>query len=615
MPLHTWNIDRCDCGKACSSPAKHPRTMHGLKDATADLELVARWWGQWPSANVGVATGPASGLVVVDIDPRNGGMESWMKLREEHDFEHSGPACISGGGGMHLYFRHPGTRVISRSGEFADGVDVKGDGGYVVAPPSIHASGTAYSWIEGYAPWEREPQDIPVWLLGLMQQAGEAGKAAAPVADRITQGKRRTALLSLAGSMRNRNMGETAIFNALMAENAEKCDPPLETQEIAKLAASAGSWEPGGMAFILPSSKPIKEKAGKRTPDPYTLAMLEHEHIDPVRWAVPGVLPEGCAICAGSAKLGKSFLMLGLMIAVGTGQDAWSFFPTEAGDCLYLALEDTKRRLKTRTKMLIPEGGWPARVWCETIWPTADEGGIEAIETWLGQHPEARLVVIDTFALFKPQSDGKRSDIYAADYAAVSMVKQVADKYGVCIVLITHLNKGDHDDWVNSITGSTGISGSADTLINLSRPRKEAGQGEAQLLLTGRDVEEQTWAAQMATGVWKIMGDLEDMQRVREYDETRTILRRMYVDGIVEVTAAGMAKASGKRTPTCNRALQRAWDDGFIVRQRQGTYTLKDEDRPLSASALSESVRMPMEFRVENPVRTSDGVDADELQW
>lgn len=570
MPLHTWTVDRCDCRKQdCTSPAKHPRTQHGLDDATTDLAQIAKWWQFWPAANIGVATGPDSGIVVVDIDPRHGGTESWVNLREEHGYEHEGPACLTGGGGLHLYFQHPGTKIRNSSGEVAEGIDIKGDRGYVVAPPSVHAAGTSYSWIEGYAPWERALPPIPGWLLELMRKAPEAaGLGAAPIADRIRQGQRRNVLLSLAGSMRHRNMGEQAIFNALMAENAEKCDPPLETQEVAKIAAAAGSWEPGS-AFILPSTKPNKDKAQQRTPEPFTLAELETEEIEPVRWAVPGLLPEGLAIVAGKAKLGKSWLALGLLIAVGFGEEAFEYFPTLTGDGLYLALEDTKRRLKNRTKTLLPGGGWPARIWCEVQWPGADDGGLEAVEAWLGQHPEARVVVIDTFAKFKPQTGGKRADVYAEDYAAVSAVKQVADRYGVAIVLITHLNKGEHEDWVNNITGSTGISGSADTLINLDRPRKEAGQGEAMLLLTGRDVEEKTWGCQLAGGKWKITGDLEEVQRAKEYDETRLRMREMWLDGVREVTASNFGKFTGKRLNTCQQALVRAYREGFIDRLRQ----------------------------------------------
>lgn len=594
MPLHTWAVDHCDCNKpACGSPAKHPRTMHGLKDATADQSQIIKWWGQWPAANIGVATGPASGVVVVDIDPRNGGMDSWAALIADKEFEHLGPACLTGGGGMHLYFRHPGTKVMSRSGEFADGVDVKGDGGYVVAPPSIHATGTAYSWIEGYAPWERECQEIPAWLQKLMETAVQT--TAAPVADRITQGKRRSALLSLAGSMRHRNMGETAIFNALMAENAEKCEPPLETQEVARLAASAGSWEPG-MAFIVPSTKPNKMNARQREayiPNPHSFAELEGFTLPPLKWAVPGLLPQGVAMLAGAPKLGKSFWCFQLIFAVGLGEDAFEYLPVDAGDCLYLALEDGERRLQDRGKSLRP-AGWPARAYYEVKWPRIDEGGREALEAWLGQHPEALLVVIDTLAIFKPDSSGKsKGDVYAEDYATIRDVKDIADQFGICILLVTHVNKGEHADWINRQTGSTGLTGSADTLIQLDRPegkRSDETRQEAVLRMTGRDIRENSWMmTRDDNGWWRIVGDVAEFMAEKEALDVVSYMRMLWEDGYTEVTAKMLGQISNKRANTCNRMLARGASTGAIQRIRQGVYGLNQADIPRKGGQIKTS--------------------------
>lgn len=600
LPLHTWNVDKCDCMKQCTSPAKHPRTMHGLKDASCDLAQVVEWWGQWPAANIGVRTGPESCIVVVDIDPRNGGMESWESLREHHAYEHDGPACLTGGGGMHLYFAHPGEKVMSRSGELAEGVDVKGDGGYVVAPPSVHARGTSYAWIEGYAPWERPPGQIPFWLLELMHKPVEGISGAQPIADKITQGKRRSVLLSLAGSMRHRNMGETAIFNALMAENAEKCEPPLDMREIAKLAADAATWEPGS-ATILPSTKPGPSGPERReeayVPTPRTLAELQTRTLPPTVWAVPGFLPQGIAMLAGAPKLGKSFLALGLCVAIARGEDAFEYLPTVEGDDLYLALEDGENRLQERMQGFLQDERWPERAWYEIKWPRINEGGKEALEAWLGQHPEARLIVIDTFALFKQSGEGlSNKDIYAGDYAAIRAVKSIADAYGVCILLITHQNKGEHRDWINSQTGSTGLTGAADTLLGLERPdgiRDVSVKNEATLRLTGRDVEEQAWACERdkASGAWRIIGDAVEAGEERSSNQTVNYMQMLWQDGYQEVTATLLRTVSNTTKATANRNLSNTANKGLIIRLSQGTYGLLDKDKPRSFGGDSERNR------------------------
>jgi Bifunctional DNA primase/polymerase, N-terminal len=144
LPLYSVEGGRCTCGDVnCRSPGKHPRTQHGVKDASADSWHINRWWRWWPNANVGIATGVASGLLAVDIDPRNGGDASYDQLRKQC------PAVFedllevqTGSGGAHLYFecRSP---APSRA-NILPGIDVKADGGYVVAPPSQHVSGMTY---------------------------------------------------------------------------------------------------------------------------------------------------------------------------------------------------------------------------------------------------------------------------------------------------------------------------------------------------------------------------------------------------------------------------------------------------------------------------------------
>ena len=146
FPLHSPVGDGCSCGKPdCTDQAKHPRTAHGLIDATTDPEKIREYWARWPDANIGIRTGQISGIVVLDIDAKNGGVESWTELQDING-RVDALTCLTGGGGLHLYFEAPEDELKSTTGEIAAGVDTRAEGGYVVAPPSLHISGNRYLW-------------------------------------------------------------------------------------------------------------------------------------------------------------------------------------------------------------------------------------------------------------------------------------------------------------------------------------------------------------------------------------------------------------------------------------------------------------------------------------
>jgi hypothetical protein len=126
---------------------KEPLTKHGFKDATTDEKQIRKWWKKHPQANIGIATGRVSGIYVVDVDPRNGGDLSAFWREANLDAVRLG-MVFTGSDGRHLYFRYPADRDIPSRSEFVKGIDLKSDGGYVVAPPSIHPNGVAYDWSE-----------------------------------------------------------------------------------------------------------------------------------------------------------------------------------------------------------------------------------------------------------------------------------------------------------------------------------------------------------------------------------------------------------------------------------------------------------------------------------
>lgn len=155
----------CTCGhEDCNSPAKHPRTVRGFMDATDDDARIAASASLWANSNVGIATGAVSGLLVLDVD--DGGAETLARLEGAHGALPATIEVLTGGGGRHVYFRHPG-RPVKSSARRAPGIDFRGDGGYVIGPPSVHIAGTSYRWAPGRGPDEVELAEAPPWILEL----------------------------------------------------------------------------------------------------------------------------------------------------------------------------------------------------------------------------------------------------------------------------------------------------------------------------------------------------------------------------------------------------------------------------------------------------------------
>jgi hypothetical protein len=160
LPLHTPDpAGGCSCQREnCAKPGKHPRSRHGARDATTRAETINLWWSTWPDANVGVATGE---FLVIDVDGAVGD-ESLQRLQSEHG---QLPTTLEAttARGRHLYFTSPSQRLGNSAGRLGDGLDVRGHGGYVVAPPSLHPHGHRYRWRS-----RRRPGALPAWVVELL---------------------------------------------------------------------------------------------------------------------------------------------------------------------------------------------------------------------------------------------------------------------------------------------------------------------------------------------------------------------------------------------------------------------------------------------------------------
>jgi hypothetical protein len=256
FPLHHPDAHRgCSCIDAlkCRSPGKHPRTRKGLKDASTDPAQIRRWWELYPLANVGLAMGRKSGLVAVDVDPRSGGDASLCELLERYGELPNTLEAITGGGGSHIFFAHPGVSFKNSSSALGEGLDVKTDGGYVVAAPSLHASGKRYEWRT-----RRSPAHLPGWLLKLLtaEKPPAPPKPSAPrrapssskLGGIIPQHSRNTQLFRIACALRGDGAGQEEIERAVFEAYEQRCvkEPePMSEAELRKIVKSAMRYPAG----------------------------------------------------------------------------------------------------------------------------------------------------------------------------------------------------------------------------------------------------------------------------------------------------------------------------------------------------------------------------------
>jgi len=322
----------------CRPEAKEPLTEHGLLDATTDIASIQAWWQRWSRANVAIATGAKAGFFVLDVDPQHDGDFSLDSLLSEHGSLPDTIEALTGGGGRHLLFKHPGGYIKSRGLPGYPGIDVKGDGGYIIAAPSIHpGTGRAYAWELSSRPDEVALADAPDWLLRLAQEPGGNGHRNEPIPERITEGERNTVLTSLAGSLRRRGLSPEVILATLLSINESQCAPPLAEVEVRRIAASVTRYEVHHLHIT-------RECEDDEPREPIDLATLPEP--GPQEFVVEGFIPKGYItnLYADSGQ-GKSYLALHLSLSVIT-EKPFLGRKTTRGRVLYLdwELDETSQR-------------------------------------------------------------------------------------------------------------------------------------------------------------------------------------------------------------------------------------------------------------------------------
>lgn len=462
--------------------SKQPLTAHGFKDASKDQQQIDQWWSRWPDANIGIATGSASGgLVVIDLDIDDSkGLDGRVTLREWEAQHGNLPdetwTAITGRGGCH-YFYHDTSTVRNRTGIYK-GIDVRGEGGYIVAPPSIHPNGNTYTW-------EHDPVLFPLAEANgivfdfLCPSDGSQERMSFALPDKIVDGERTSAMVKLVCSQQAKGLSDEAIRAAVRAENEQKCIPPLTDRELEKEVFPAITRYQKGTA-------PYQEKdysrrsdwnaqPPKAKPGPVKLVSMDQVKEKEPEWLINAYIPKGqITVLAGDGGAGKTTIWCAIAAAVSSGSKCFLNQDNPfAGNCkpgkvLFFSSEDTAEY--TLVSRLRKNGAKLENVLSLSL---ADDAfseikfDSERLEEIIKEYrPE--LVLFDPLQSFIPPNIqmGARN----AMRACLNPLIGLGEQYGVTFIIVVHTNKQ------SGMWGRKRIADSAD-IWDIARSVLIAGEG------------------------------------------------------------------------------------------------------------------------------------------
>ena len=459
IPAHGVIGGNCTCkkGPQCPSAGKHPAITHWQSKATNDPVQITEWWLKNGIFNPAIATG--QGLVVLDVDGE-AGKASLKKLEDRY-----GPLPITrtvttGGDGKHYHFSC--TQPVSNSaGTLGEGLDIRADGGLVIAPGAQHRSGNLYQWDEGRSPADVPLAPIPGWLLVLLSTVKKQQKIEINIDDPIPESKRNTTLNSYGFSLR-RHQGKTMkeIDRMLHELNRSKCNPPLPEEEVDSIVRSIDKLErEGGAEADFPDNHPISLICAEDVEDEETKFLIE-----------PYIPERKLTLIQGNPGEGKTAFAMCLAARVSTGTDSLGI-PCEQGNVLILSVEDDLSELKRR---IAANGGDLSHCF---LLDGASMLSFNSpiIEEYIKQL-DARLVIFDPFQSFL----GAKVDMHRANETrpVLARLADVAGRNNCAIVMICHMSKGLSDTpAVLRSMGSTDIPAACRSVLQIGRVDDNPNQG------------------------------------------------------------------------------------------------------------------------------------------
>ncbi len=323
VPWHGVTNGMCSCRKSsCASPGKHPQLREWQTAATTDIGQIVDWWLEWPDANIAAVAGPSE-VLVVDIDDRNGGWDSWdAVLNNLGVAEPTTLTTATGGGGAHFIFRYEQSSSAKKRQAVRPGIDLLAGASAFLLPGSDHWSGKRYAWDEGRAPSEVALEKPPEWVLELLTDTDATSKVTGTTG-KIMEGSRNSTLFAYARSLHEAGCRGDRLGAAARAMNSKLCDPPLAESEVLSIVRSVTTREVGSIGrppLVLVSRKELGKLPA---PAPLVDDVL-FEHSLSMMW--------------GDSNVGKTFLALDLAASVAAGLP-WLGHSTTQGSVLYVLAE------------------------------------------------------------------------------------------------------------------------------------------------------------------------------------------------------------------------------------------------------------------------------------
>ena len=525
---------------------KLPATAHGVHDASTDPAQIRKWFDGRDDLNIGIAAGSRSGLVVFDIDPRNGGDDSFAEWTAKHGELEAGALQLTAGGGQHFLAAHDPS---IRSCKLVDGVDLLADGRYFLAFPST-IEGRAYRWEVSSDPFDGvAPASVPPeWLSAIGElQRGKTKRALVAGASFIT-GNRNDGLAALAGAMRHHGMTAPEIHAALAVVNEQRCEMPLPASEVRQIAESISRYDfahdtaaNAAMADIV-----VEGLFEQETAQAWLIPADDFASKPaPISWLVKGWWQADALIMVhGPSGGGKTFAVLDWALRMAAGLEDWNGCKVRPGPVVYLAGEG-HHGLRGRVAAWKQHHGvkslrmWLSKAGCDLDTPE----GYQRVALAIRELPERPgVIIVDTLHRFLSGDENSSQDARRMLDACARLMAEFA-----CSVVLVH-HTGVSDEAQHRARGSSAWRGALDIEISVVPPK---GDGPIEI------VQRKSKDAELAAPVF---AQLLSVQIEGWFDE----------DGVA-VTSAVLTAAEGEATPMrkkpskvdeARQKFERAWAFG-----------------------------------------------------
>lgn len=446
--------------------SKLPATQHGVHDATCDEARIRQWWTASPHANIGIAAGARSGLIILDVDPRNGGDDSWAGLQRDLGALPDTAQALTAGGGEHYLMRYD-PRI--RSTKLADGVDLLADGRYFVAYPS-QVNGRTYSWEASSDPSDGvAPAPLPPSWADAILHKRRAPSAAAN--DSIIVGNRNAGLTALAGAMRRHGMTEAEILAALTIANETRCEIPLPSSELAQIARSVARYEPASDA-AADAALGAQAAQDLLAPEPDWLIPADEFSAQPapIAWLIRRWLQADSLIMIhGPSGGGKTFVVLDMALHLAAGMADWCGMKVRPCPVVYLAGEG-HHGLRSRV------AAWKHHHAASSLNMWLSRDGLD-LNTPLGYTKVADcikalpvtpgLIVVDTLHRFLHGDENSAQDAKTMLDACNSLQRE----FSASVILVHHT--GVSEEAQHRARGSSSWRGALDIEISVIPPKDD----------------------------------------------------------------------------------------------------------------------------------------------